>query len=201
MQFSGLSAKTVNCQRKITCCITYKSSENSNLLQFKNIYPVVKLSSAGFQKTISNKPCSGIKRYCGGSSETEQHQHCKTDEWSAGWGAPGCRVSCAKPGTDHHHSCGARLQLQQHATVSATVVLAAPSQLIDSLFTENKELYSGDVMVLPVSKRCANLLICCHVWLQVLTWWVPERVSTITWPPNLIPGAGEFGVHHLPENH
>lgn len=109
--------------------------------------------------------------------------------------------SCAKPGTDHHHSCGARLQLQQHATVSATVVLAAPFQLIDSLFTENKELYSGDVMVLSVSKRCSNLLICCHVWFQVLTWWVPERVSTITWPPNLIPGAGEFRAPHLPENH
>lgn len=68
-------------------------------------------------------------------------------------------MSCAKPGTDHHHSCEARLQLQQHATVSATVVLTAPSQLIDSLslFTENKELYSGDVMVLPVSKRTCLL--------------------------------------------
>lgn len=86
VKFSGLSSKTVNCQGKITCCILYTSSEKPNLFQFKNIYPVVKLPSAFFKKTISSKPCSGSRRYCGGRSNTEKHQHCKTDEWSAGWG-------------------------------------------------------------------------------------------------------------------
>lgn len=164
MQFSGISAKTVNCQRKITCCIFYTSSENPNLLQFKNVYPVVKLPSACFQRpSLANRvPASGgtvvgVVRPSN-INTVRQMSDQQAEEYTP---APGCRVWWR----DALGRVPSPVQIII-THVEHVYSYSNTRQCLQPLSWQHhpSQLYAGDVMVLPVSKRWANLLICCLVW-------------------------------------